>query len=217
MQKLQYKNFVVASIITIIVSLTLFYFSYKIGKIEFFLLLNNDLGRFADVFFQFATAIGDGLVWIIVLLFFVLLLKKYKQNYFPLLITAFVISTLLVQICKYVIVPDEPRPIKAIADTHLIYTVPGVELHEISSFPSGHTATAFTIFLVGCLVIRKRWIVFVGFIYAISVAYSRIYLAQHFPVDLAAGMLVGIISVSIAILVQHKWDKCLPPTPKGEF
>jgi membrane-associated phospholipid phosphatase len=66
-------------------------------------------------------------------------------------------------------------------------------------------------------VIRKRWIVFVGFIYAISVAYSRIYLAQHFPVDLAAGMLVGIISVSIAILVQHKWDKCLPPTPKGEF
>jgi len=39
------------------------------------------------------------------------------------------------------------------------------------------------------------------------VGYSRIYLAQHFPLDVGAGMFVAIVTILLAILIQRKWEK----------
>jgi len=39
------------------------------------------------------------------------------------------------------------------------------------------------------------------------VGYSRIYLAQHFPIDVGAGIITGIISVAAAIQFQRYWWK----------
>lgn len=204
MQKnLNYTNFIIAAVITSIVALSLFYSSYSIGKNEFFLLLNNNLGAVGDIFFTIITFLGDGAVWAVLLFVFI----KYNKQNIPLLIAAFVICTLLVQVCKYVIIPDAFRPIKAIEATHLIHIVKGMEPHETASFPSGHTSAAFSFFLIGCLLVHQKWIVPVGFIYAILVGYSRVYLAQHFPFDVAAGMLVGVITISLAILIQLWWNK----------
>lgn len=198
-----YSNFITASIITILVAIALFYSSYTIGKNELFLLLNNNLGSTADIIFTIITFLGDGAVWAVLLFVFI----KYSKQNIPLLIAAFVICTLLVQICKYVIIPDALRPIKAIEATHLIHVVKGMEPHETASFPSGHTSAAFSFFLIGCLLIHKKWIVPIGFIYAILVGYSRVYLAQHFPFDVAAGMVVGVITVVLSILIQHWFNK----------
>lgn len=59
---------------------------------ELFLLLNNDLGNFFDLFFEYFTYAGDGLLWIIWLAY--ILLSKQKK-YLPLILAAFIISTLL--------------------------------------------------------------------------------------------------------------------------
>ncbi len=202
-KKIKNRNFTIGIILTMIIGLYLIADSFIIGRNAFFLLLNTDLGNTADLFFKLWTNLGDGVVWVIVgVLFFI-----YRKNKFPLLIAAILVSTLLTQITKIYIIPAEPRPTAAIADMGLIHTVPGVELLRAYSFPSGHTATAFTIFLLGCLLIRKKWVIPVGFVYALLVGYSRIYLAQHFPLDVGGGMIAAVITVLFSIVIQKRFEK----------
>lgn len=202
-QKLYFNNFIKASIISLVAAIILFYFSFTLGKHPFFLLLNNNLGIVADYFFKFYTHFGDGTIWAILLFLFI----KFNKKYIPFLIAAFILCTLLVQVCKYVILPNEPRPIAAIQPTSLIHTVQGVEPHTISTFPSGHTAAAFCFFFIASLFIHKKWIIPVGFLYAILVGYSRVYLAQHFPFDVAAGIVTAIIAISFSIFIQKIFEK----------
>ncbi len=201
--QLHYKFFFVGAALTAIASAILFYCSYSIGKNNLFLLLNNNYGTAANIFFIVFTYLGDGIIWAILLFVFL----KYNKQHIPLLITAFVACTLLVQVCKYIIIPDALRPVSVIQPTSLIHIIKGFEPHETASFPSGHTSAAFSFFLMACLLVQQKWIIVVGFVYALLVGYSRVYLAQHFPFDVAAGMLVGIVSVTIALLVQLRVDK----------
>jgi membrane-associated phospholipid phosphatase len=101
--------------------------------------------------------------------------------------------------------PGAPRPAKVITDSLLIHVVKGVEVYKSSSFPSGHTGTAFCFYLLFCLLINKKWWFFVGLIYALLVGYSRVYLAQHFPLDVAAGIIVATISTLAALRIQEYW------------
>jgi membrane-associated phospholipid phosphatase len=61
--------------------------------------------------------------------------------------------------------------------------------------------------LLACQLFPQRWTLLGGFILAAGAGYSRIYLAQHFPSDVAAGMLVGIFSVSISIYIESITNK----------
>ena len=204
MQSIHTASFKIGAVLTLVLGISVLACSFAMGKQELFLLLNTNLGTLADYFFIFATWMGDGAVWVPVL-GIVLLLKR--KDLLPLLISAFCLTTIFTQVCKYIIVPHALRPIRDIANTSLIHTVPGVELHEVSSFPSGHTATAFTFYLLFCLILpRKTWLAW-GLLYALCVAYSRVYLAQHFPVDLGAGMIVAVLSVSGSLLVQQWFSR----------
>jgi membrane-associated phospholipid phosphatase len=78
--------------------------------------------------------------------------------------------------------------------------------HGFNSFPSGHTATAFCFYLLFCLLIFKKYWVYIGCIIAMLVGYSRIYLAQHFPLDVAAGILVAVVSTFLSVVIQRKWN-----------
>ncbi len=202
MQKLSTKNFRVAVIISILVAATLFIMNAIIGKRQLFLLLNGNAGRSADYFFAMVTHLGNGALWVVVAAWFFI----QRRKLFPLAVAAFAASTTLTQVCKYFIIPDEPRPKKALTDVVYHY-VESVELHEISSFPSGHTATAFTFFLLFCLVVHRKWIVPVGLMYAVFVGYSRVYLAQHFPFDVAGGITVAVLSMYISLYAVKFWIK----------
>ena len=198
--KLNYKKFLTACILTTLAAAILFYYSFTIGKDNFFLLLNNNYGSVADIFFTIITFFGDGVIWAFLLLLFI----KYRKNLIVLLVSAFILSTIFVQVSKYFIVPNELRPIKAIANTSTIHVVKGVEPHETSSFPSGHTASAFCYFLIACIAINKKWIVPVAFLFALLVGYSRVYQAQHFPIDVAGGIIVAIVTVFSSIYINNK-------------
>ena len=197
------KKFYTGTLLSFITGSILVVCSFLIGKNDLFLILNKDLGNFGDFFFSNWTNLGDGTVWVLIAVVFFL----YQKNKFPLLIASIIISTLITQLTKNYVFPAVPRPTAAIADMNLIHTVPGVELHTAYSFPSGHTATAFTIFLLGCLLIKKNWVIPVGFIYALLVGYSRIYLAQHFPLDVGAGMITGVITILLSVMIQEKWEQ----------
>jgi undecaprenyl-diphosphatase len=67
------------------------------------------------------------------------------------------------------------------------------------SFPSGHTAAAFVIatlishFFPALLVPVYFWAFLMGV--------SRIYLGVHYPTDILAGLVIGIISAFAGIMV----------------
>lgn len=197
------QNLKTAILITVLLSVVLFCFSAYYGKENAFLLLNTDLGTVADQFFRYCTYLGDGIIWVPV----TLLILIFRRNYWILAFACIIISTLIAQLSKNIFFKGLPRPSLAIIDSSLFHTVTGVELHTMNSFPSGHTTTAFTIFLMSCFFIDKRWIVTIGLLYALPAAYSRVYLAQHFPIDLAGGMLSATITIICAIALQNKWGK----------
>lgn len=66
------------------------------------------------------------------------------------------------------------------------------------SFPSGHTATAFSI--ATSLTLRypdKPVIIAVSYLYAALVGYGRMYLGVHYPSDVLGGMIVGSGSAAL--------------------
>ena len=197
------KSIKIGLVLTSLTGMGLIGISIIFGREPIFLELNGDGGKFADVFFTFWTLFGEAISWVIVAVLFYF----YQKDKFLLYFASLIFSTILTQFIKHIFFEDVKRPTAAISDISQIHIVTGVELHTVNSFPSGHTATAFTIFLLGCLFINKKWFIPVGLIAALLVGYSRIYLAQHFPIDVGGGMLVAVITVFLSIRIQKRWGK----------
>ncbi|MBT9483900.1 phosphatase PAP2 family protein [Sediminibacterium sp.] len=195
--------------LSISTGMILILFSFLGGKEDLFLLLNHDLGSSADFFFKYFTHAGDGIFWVPVALYFIF----YKRKLLPLILSSIILSTLLVQTGKKIIYPNEARPTAAIESTlqSPIHTVKGVTVHSNNSFPSGHTTTAFSLFLLGCLLLPYTYFWLIGFTAALLAGYSRIYLAQHFPLDVGAGIICAYITVYLSLQIQKvfnkKWDR----------
>lgn len=173
--------------------------SWIAGKNELFLILNGDGGTAADFLFQYITHLGDGAIFIPLLLWVI----WKKRNHWKLVVLSALFSSLITQGAKQFLFHGAPRPTKAITDG-FIHQVAGVEVHQINSFPSGHTATAFAVYLILLFIYpNKRWLYF-GVTVASLIAYSRVYLAQHFPLDVGGGIIAAITSVYIAAFLLKK-------------
>ncbi len=170
------------------------------GRIPVFLFLNTDGGALMDQFFKWATWGAEGWVWIPFLSVVVVLFKKD----FKLILLNFLLSTLLTQIPKRFIWDTISRPIASGMPLNDIHTVPGVVMHAYNSFPSGHTATAFTLFLLTIYLFPTKWVFAIGAIFAMICAYSRVYLGQHFPMDLGGGIIVAVMSIQLSIVIHQK-------------
>ncbi|MHA8065400.1 phosphatase PAP2 family protein [Aquirufa sp. ROCK2-A2] len=160
-------------------------------------LINSYHSPFADISFQGFTFLAE--IYLTVLLLLYLIWKK-KSWVFPFVLT-YGISTALTQGLKHLIFSDRLRPFAYFKGIdYPWHFVDGVFMNEYNSFPSGHTAAAFFLFFwIANLINNKTWAFFCCFL-AIGVAYSRVYLFQHFPVDTALGAFIGFMS---AFLVYY--------------
>ena len=77
-------------------------------------------------------------------------------------------------------------------------------MHAMNSFPSGHTITAFAIFIILAMVVKKQYLKVLFTLTAILAGFSRVYLSQHFLEDIFLGALIG---VAIALLSCTLVDK----------
>ena len=167
------------------------------GKNETFQLINGNHNSAADFFFKYYTHAGDGWMWLLLFLFSVFLKKKYLLA----VIAGVIISTALSQFLKRVIYPDELRPIAYLSENFPVHLIEGVNMNRLHSFPSGHSAAAFTIALIMAHMINKKiWSILLPLL-ALLAGYSRVYLAQHFLTDVLAGMGVGILSAILSLLI----------------
>jgi membrane-associated phospholipid phosphatase len=122
-------------------------------------------------------------------------------------IAGIVICTVLTHFLKRVVFPDELRPISLEVEKVLIHKIEGVPVHRQHSFPSGHTSTAFTVaLLLAAIMKRKIWSYILPMV-AFLVGYSRVYLAQHFVTDVTVGMLVGILSAFLSLMIYDVYVK----------
>ena len=87
-----------------------------------------------------------------------------------------------------------PRP-RAIIDPAVYkYFLAGISHSGLNSFPSGHTTSAFALATILALhATKKGWGIFF-LLLAVGVAYSRIYLGQHFLPDVTMGAILGTVS-----------------------
>ena len=129
----------------------------------------------------------------------------YRRKYFIAVVAGVIISTILAQFLKRVVFPDELRPITYLSRSFPVHVVDGVMMKRVHSFPSGHATTAFAMALIMAHIINmKTWSVILP-LFALLAAYSRVYLGQHFPTDILAGMCVGALSAILSLLVYRKF------------
>ncbi|MBR9997931.1 MAG: phosphatase PAP2 family protein [Cyclobacteriaceae bacterium] len=151
-----------------------------------------------DRFFIYWTYLGDGLVFVVLIVVFIF------RDYVFLFITilAAIIQTVFVQGLKRFIFSGLVRPRLFFEDFGTFRQIEGIEFYSNNAFPSGHTATAFTCALILSLYLRdKRWSVLL-ILAAVLVGISRIYLMQHFFVDVYFGSIFGMVSVILSAYIM---------------
>lgn len=203
------------SLYAIFLSLGLFsLLFYQKGQFE--LWVNSFHHPFFDLFFKSITPLGDGVIVILPLL----ILALFRYSHALILLWASLIHLLLVNLGKQVLFKGFPRPAEYLKDIDF-YQVPGVELHHWNSFPSGHTTTIFMLCAVLALVLPKRLrLQPILFLLAFLVGFSRIYLMQHFWVDVLAGSALGVSSallghrLTLAFFSKKKFQRGLLTKPK---
>lgn len=170
------------------------------GKSVSFITLNAYHPFLLNVFFINFTFVGDGIFALCLISIYLFYFKKKKEGIAYLY--AFLFSGIVVQIIKNLV--DAPRPRLFFEAGQYLHFIDGVSLANYSSFPSGHTATAFAIATVFILFHQGIYSQLFVLLTAILVGYSRIYLAQHFLLDVMIGAVIGSVTGLIAfILVKH--------------
>ena len=72
------------------------------------------------------------------------------------------------------------------------------------SFVSGHATVSFTIAFLSFWILKKHYKhAYILFLFPILFAYSRIYLAVHYPIDIIVGMVLGFLIALLFYKVMY--------------
>ncbi|MBN1926888.1 MAG: phosphatase PAP2 family protein [Prolixibacteraceae bacterium] len=172
---------------------------FERGEVE--LWANSWSNRLLDVFFLLITTLGSG--WFAAGILVVFLFTDYRKALFVIATLLFV--ALFTNILKRVIFLQHYRPLWDFfyADLHrLIYMLP---IRYMYSFPSGHTMTAFALATLISAFYRERWFSIAMFGLSLIVGISRVYLLQHYFIDVLCGAALGYLSCWLGIFVINKF------------
>ena len=163
-------------------------------------LINGNNSPLADMTFQALTAMAEVVLPVLLLIYLFRFQKVYALPY----VYSYALSTGLIQGLKHLVFTDALRPLASFASSGIKWhIVPGLLISEYNSMPSGHTGAAFFMFFwVAVLLRRWFWGLFAGLL-AVGVAYSRVYLFQHFPVDTLVGAAIGVGSSALFYSIHY--------------
>ncbi|MEA4854391.1 MAG: phosphatase PAP2 family protein [Christensenella sp.] len=139
-------------------------------------------GALNTILAAFTTAGDHGLVWLIAAA--VLLLNKQTRKTGWMLLFSIALAYIIGDtIIKETVM--RARPFQQIEGISLLIPPP-----DGYSFPSGHTSSSFAALVVFYAAMPKMRIP--AMVYALLIAFSRVYFMVHFPFDVLAGALLGI-------------------------
>lgn len=161
---------------------------------ELFIYLNNLGTTQWDEFWKFISYKYNWIPFYIVLLFIIWRNFGWKQTVLIIFLTVLMVVA-TDQITNLVkILTKRPRPCFTDEFEGLMRPI-GCERRGMYGFTSAHASNHFALAVfLGCILRAKfKWVLPVMLVWASFIAYSRIYLGVHFPLDIICGSLVGII------------------------
>jgi undecaprenyl-diphosphatase len=169
----------------------------QIDKALFFWINNGQRNWFFDRIMPYITEFDHWKYWILlaVILLFATGGKKMRTT---LLLTALLVGILDYSnsfFFKHLFA--RLRPCNALSQVHTFWPCP-----RSFSFPSNHACNVFG--AVFFLSYNYRW----GFWLlpaALVVGYSRIYVGEHYPLDVLGGIVLGALGAGIFIWIQYKF------------
>jgi undecaprenyl-diphosphatase len=144
---------------------------------------------YLDLFFNLITYVGSSVFWVLLIVLFWLKNKKKISLH---LLYAFILDTASILLLKFIFL--RPRPSE-------VFNL-GIDIEIGPSFPSGHTERAFSGAFVLSNYYKKYRILFYSL--SILIAFSRVYIGLHFPLDTLIGAINGILFGAISLLIPTK-------------
>lgn len=173
------------------------------NKGDVILLFAENRSAFKNTFFLYCTYIGEGYVYVFATI--VLLFSGYSRSF---AIGVNAVFVLVISQCLKIFFAHE-RPVRYFSNLleqpDLPNYVPNVHLLNgwTTSFPSGHTTSAFAFYSLLAFFIPNKWIKMLCLVCAVLVGVSRMYLVQHFLKDVTTGMLTGFL-IALVVYWMHE-------------
>lgn len=120
--------------------------------------------------------------------------RKKDRNLALLMIIAIAVNTILATAIKNFVARERP---------YQVFDVRQLVTEENNqSFPSNHTQLSFLLSTIIFSFYRRLGIIL--FLLSAVIAFGRIYVGVHYPSDVVAGALIGILLALIILKLKHK-------------
>ncbi|MEL6975467.1 MAG: phosphatase PAP2 family protein [Bacteroidota bacterium] len=170
------------------------------------LYLNQFRTSFWDNFFINASILGNA----ICVPFAMLLVLRFRMKWVAIFVLSFLVQIILVLLFKKGFYAGALRPylyFKHLGMGDMLTLIEGVKIRYVNTFPSGHTATIFFLTSFFALLSRNKTASWVLLGLGLIVGLSRVYLIQHFFIDVYFGILFGTLSSVVGYYLIKKNPK----------
>ncbi|WP_343671188.1 phosphatase PAP2 family protein [Chitinophaga sp.] len=173
----------------------------QIQKDNFFF-INYNLGQFPDIIYNL-TQLGDASIILSLLSIFILYAPKIWESLISASLASLVFSVGLKNIFRV------PRP--AVVFDNNCFVIIGKTAVGYASLPSGHSITVFTTFTVLLFAFMPEklpykilWVL-LTIITGLIIAFTRVGVGAHYPLDVIIGSIIGYISGLTGIFISRKY------------
>ncbi|MEK0328031.1 MAG: phosphatase PAP2 family protein [Nitrosopumilus sp.] len=196
------RSFVLLTILFLIISAFVYFGLTDSFDQSVVLFFSQNVGNpTLDTIMQYVTESGE-VLWMLAFGILMMVIPKTRRIGITLMILI-VISTLLTGYIKCGIDRDRPDfdyegtpfPVEISRDTYALFCEGGFD----ASFPSGHAARSMIFAIILGYVLSERFPrgAYLLFLYPVMISISRIYVLQHYPMDVIGGTIIGIMLAGV--------------------
>lgn len=159
----------------------------------------------SDVLVHMITHMGEGGFIIVTLLMWFAFATLRNWWYLVAAVVCNILPSLVIQSVKRMF--HAPRPLRYFHEASWIHIEHGWDRLYQDSFPSGHSAGAFSLFCFLSMLLPQKYRAWglLFFALGMSVCYSRMYLAAHFFEDVYAGSVIGTLVTVAGMAVMRRF------------
>ena len=177
---------------------------------DLFLFFNGLHASWAD---RMVYLISQVWFWIpLYLLVVFLIFKQYKKQAWKVVLVFILTITLSDQTCNLVknsVCRYRPSHTMAIAEQIHLVQKPDGKLYYGGQygFPSAHASNSMALAFLVIFFLSKgeKWVIVLALCLSLLLAYTRLYLGVHYPIDILCGFVIGSCYAFLLTFLYRKW------------